>query len=98
MCLAFTAQDFRFLLRLGDDLDDLAVGPGPDALRRLVAACPQPLGFRQTFGLHAVVGLLRDFRGQIRPADAHVLDVEAERCRIRAQLVTHLAHHDGALL
>src|SRR4029077_17973414 len=52
----------------------------------------------QTLGLHAVVGLLRNFSRQISPADTHVFDLEPERRRIRAKLIANLAHHRGTFL
>ena len=95
---ALAAQDFRFLLRLGDRLDDLAVGLGADALRRLAAAGAQPFGFGEALGLHAIEGLLRNLRREVGAADAHVGDLDAERVGVRPQLVAHFAHHLGAIL
>src|SRR5690606_27965128 len=55
------------------------------------------LGLGQTFSLHALVGLLRDFSGEIRAANANVDDPKTQRCRIGTQLLGNFTHHRSAL-
>jgi hypothetical protein len=94
--IALASDDFRITGGFGDDLDNLTVGDGANTLRCLVASCTDQFGFGQTFGLHPFVGLLRDFLGEVGPADAHVIDAQAERLGFRTQLITHFTHHRSA--
>ena len=98
LALALTANDLGLPDGVRLDLDDLAVGDGADALRRLVAARAQPLGLGLALGAHAGEGLLAHLGGKIGAADADVLDREAEARCLRLQASVDLAHHLGARL
>ena len=55
-------------------------------------------GLGQTLGLHAVIGLLRHFLGEIGATNANILDIEAEGLRIAMQVIAHFRHHRGAFI
>ncbi|ENN87694.1 hypothetical protein RHSP_46070 [Rhizobium freirei PRF 81] len=93
-----TTQDFRVPSRIRDDFDNLTVRNRAAALAFFVTSGADQLRFRQTFGLHAVVGILRHLLRQVRAADADILDVETKRLRIAMQIVTHFGHHGGAFV
>ena len=96
--VALAAQDLRLALRLGDRHHRLAIGLGADARRKLGAAGAKLRGFGEALGLHALEGLLRDFRQKVGALDADVDDLDADLGGERTQLVAHLDHHLAALL
>ena len=91
--VALTAQDFAVLVGAGDDFDRLPVGDGAQRLRRLLTAGADGRRLRQTFGRHAVEGLLRHVGRQIGAQDPHVDDVDAEIGHARTDQVARFAHH-----
>src|SRR5690606_32724140 len=79
--LTLTADDLRLALGGSEDFNHFAVGTGANAGSRLAAACTKALGFGKTLGLHALVGLLRNFGCQVGPANAHVDNTKSKCCR-----------------